>query len=641
MDERQASILPIIEAQDNGSNQNNLFLEEDRDFGNVKKGVVWRFLQSMGGVSTHLIALLFGICNGILENTTAFIFLIYAEQLSFETKREGIWTVLGMCNILSFSGMLQQLIIMIANISASRSFHAKMSFSLLHSKVNEFLERVPLGRLVNLFSEDVEAIDTKMTEYFTTFYLFIGMLIVQLTIIIYTTGSPFLLVPCALLLLIGVWIRSLYMNMKREIIRLKRITKSPITSILSESLTGIIDMRAFGREVYIMKQLDHLINENNKNNLTIFALDSWFSSSMLLASFLLVTVPSFGFVLFSIYENKIMDIKYLVMFITTSTEVGTMLLSILENACGVESLMISVERCLNFEKTPPEEGYQYISKQRKKYTFPKKSAVKEILAEETVGKLFSLGEVSIQGATARYMTENRNVLQNLNIHILPGEKIGIVGRTGAGKTSFIKLFWRALELSEGTINIDGVDISKLGLKEMRREITIVSQEAALFSGTLRENIDPKLQYSISRTSPEFKVQEDTILQHLKDLGFSPSKLQKKGLDLAVVGNGENLSMGERQIIAFTRTLISTTRLILLDEATASIDLKTEEQIQKMIFENFKDRTMMIIAHRIQTVIKCDKILVLGNGQVLEFDTVSNLLAKEEGAFKEIYRQFNK
>lgn len=630
---------------DNGAlknkNLNPFFLEEDRSFGNIRKGVVWRFIQSMGGFITQTVVFLLSLAATSLQNIVSFLFLIYAQQLTVDTKRDHVWLIIGTCVLISLALMLQILFLMLANLNASRGFHARMSYTMFHCQVSEFLERIPQGRLVNLFSEDVEAIDTDIVQYLTQFHQFTAVFFVQISIIVYSAGSPFLLIPCVLLLILGVWIRGVYMNMKREVLRLKRISKSPITSLLSESISETVEMRAFKRQGYIMNQLDYLMNENNKNNLTLFALDGWFSTIMIIATFFLVTLPSFGYVLWSLYYDRSnIDMKYLVMFLTTSTEIGHMLVQILENICGIESLMVSIERCLDFEKSPVEKGYKYLDKQRKEFMFPKKATVKHILEENCSEPLFPYGDISLKNASARYNTNDPDILHNLSLKISKGEKIGIVGRTGSGKTTLIKLFWRAIELYEGELEIDGLNIHEIDLKTLRKEITIVSQEAALFSGSLRTNIDPGLEYVISKETQEFKDREEAILKHLVDLGFSSTKLGKDGLDLNIVGNGENLSMGERQIIALTRALISKNKVILLDEATSSIDLETEEQMQKLIFDIFSDRTILIIAHRIQTVLKCDRILVLEQGEILEFDTVDNLLAKKHGAFKEIYKQFN-
>ena len=252
-----------------------------------------------------------------------------------------------------------------------------------------------------------------------------------------------------------------------------------------------------------------------------------------------------------------------------------------------------------------------------------------------------MGHVQFKNVSAKYITKTTPVLSNLDLNVLPGQKIGVVGRTGAGKTSFIKLFWNGLDISEGSITIDGRDISQIDLKYLRKEIMVVSQETALFSGTIRENLDPQLEYLADRSTQEFMDNENKIVRDIVELGFDEKKLDEKGLDYIIEGDGSNLSLGERQIISFERTIIGKKNIIILDEATAAVDLKTEKKIQEMIDKTFKNKTMFIIAHRIQTVMKCDKILVLDLGKVKEFGTIEELLKKPNGQFKSIYEQFKK
>lgn len=193
----------------------------------------------------------------------------------------------------------------------------------------------------------------------------------------------------------------------------------------------------------------------------------------------------------------------------------------------------------------------------------------------------------------------------------PGEKIGVVGRTGAGKTSLIKLFWRCLLPYEGTIKIDGKDISKCDIKTLRTEMDVVSQEASLFEGTLRENLDPQ----------STGESDSYLVEILNELKFKSG--QPVNLEMQIDSDGSNLSIGEKQIICFARILLSRRKLVILDEATANIDLQTEGYIQNFLISGFSDSTMFIIAHRVQTVLHCDKILVLRFGEIIEFDTPEN------------------
>lgn len=199
----------------------------------------------------------------------------------------------------------------------------------------------------------------------------------------------------------------------------------------------------------------------------------------------------------------------------------------------------------------------------------------------------------------------------------------MVGRTGAGKTSFLKLFWRGLDTCGGFIKIDGLDINKLDLKELRTEMDVISQESALFAGSLRENLDPGSDGS-----------NDEILEKvLMELGFT---FDAKRLDEEVDADGANYSVGIRQLICFARVLVSKRKLVILDEATANVDLTTEGNVQEMVKSGFPGSTMFIIAHRLQTVRHTDRILTLKNGRMEEFDTPDNLLKNPDGYFRKLW-----
>ena len=204
----------------------------------------------------------------------------------------------------------------------------------------------------------------------------------------------------------------------------------------------------------------------------------------------------------------------------------------------------------------------------------------------------------------------------------------MIGRTGSGKSTLIKLLWRYMDLSMGKILIDGKDISEVNLKALRNQITVITQETALFEGTLRENLDPT----------GFRFSDQQLIDTLASLKFVHPGYKDEGLEMQIDSDGKNFSLGERQLICFARAILRPTRLVLLDEPTASIDLKTEEVIQSAIERHFKDSTMITVAHRVQTVLECDRIMVLSNGAIIDFDTPEALMKRKDGFFSEIVKK---
>ena len=222
------------------------------------------------------------------------------------------------------------------------------------------------------------------------------------------------------------------------------------------------------------------------------------------------------------------------------------------------------------------------------------------------------------------------VLKNLNFVIKGKEKVGIVGRTGSGKSTITLCLFRILEATEGKILIDDVDISKLGLEILRHNLTIIPQDPALMEGSLRYNIDP-LE----------KSDDKEIIKVMEKIGFDYIiKRDKQGLNQEIAEGGSNLSVGEKQLICITRAILRKSKIIIMDEATASIDYKTEEIIQKAVSEILNDSTFITIAHRIKTILNYDRILTLDNGKIVDFDTPKNLLNDKKSLFYELYSKSN-
>ena len=304
----------------------------------------------------------------------------------------------------------------------------------------------------------------------------------------------------------------------------------------------------------------------------------------------------------------------------------------------LETQLINLERCEGFSKIQPEARYLNFASHEKKYLHPNKPAALKSIMRDLVrndGAIISKGEVVFENVFARYPTKPNYVLQNLSLTVPAAQKVGIVGRTGAGKTSLIKLFWQCLEPCSGKVYFDGTDIMTADLKTLRSNMDIISQETAIFEGTLRENLDPKLEFLFSRDSSEFKAQEKMLLEKLYSIGFTEASLDFKGLDFPVSAGGGNLSLGQRQLLSFMRILISPKKLMILDEATANIDLKTEKLMQDAVKTEFKDSTMFIIAHRLQTVLDCDQIILMDKGQIVEYGPPRELISKPNGKFKEM------
>ena len=273
-----------------------------------------------------------------------------------------------------------------------------------------------------------------------------------------------------------------------------------------------------------------------------------------------------------------------------------------ENLTAIESDFVSYDRCLKMLEIPQEAEEHR----------------QNIIDTEWPNN----GKVEFKNYSLKYRPDTEIVLDDLSFSINNNEKIGVVGRTGAGKSTLCLALCRIVEAYSGSIIIDGIDIGSIGLSDLRQKITIIPQDPTLFDGTLRFNLDPEGTYSNSYL---LELSKQALLENLINR-------DEKGLDQAIEENGQNLSSGEKQLICICRAILQKNKIVLMDEATANIDIKTEETIQNLIQDKFKDATVITIAHRLNTIINSDRVLVLDKGKVSEFDNPQTLLEDPNSMF---------
>ena len=279
-------------------------------------------------------------------------------------------------------------------------------------------------------------------------------------------------------------------------------------------------------------------------------------------------------------------------------------------------LLISFERCNSYTKIIQEKNDSKENINVQLYTNKTNKKVKSFISK---------GKINFINYSVKYRPETPLILKNITLEIKPGEKIGVVGRTGSGKSTMLLCLFRILEANEGKILIDDIDISKIDLKILRQSLTIIPQEPILLEGNIRDNIDP------TKTFDDFE-----ILKTLREVGLNDF-MKDKSLDYRIEDNGNNISVGEKQLLCIARALLQKTKIILMDEATANIDYRTESALKKNIHESVEESTIITIAHRIKTIINYDKILVLKEGEIEEFDTPQKLIEKK-GLFYQLYKE---
>jgi ABC-type multidrug transport system fused ATPase/permease subunit len=316
-------------------------------------------------------------------------------------------------------------------------------------------------------------------------------------------------------------------------------------------------------------------------------------------------------VLKTILDEKNVSAQSCSIIFTYSVLLQEYLGSIYNRCANLENDMISMERCIKYTQIIQEAP----------------SHVPEIDDNLINQNWPQNGEIEFKNYSVKYRPDTEIVLKKISFKINPGEKVGICGRTGSGKSTICLCLFRILEPLEGTIYFDGIDITTVGLDLLRKNITIIPQDPCLLEGTLKYNIDPFNKYS-----------DEEIIQILKNIGFEYTETDDIIMNKKIEQNGANLSVGQKQLICIARAILRKTKIVVMDEATASIDMNTEKIIQKALNLILENSTVITVAHRIKTIIDYDKIIVLDNGEIKEFDTPSNLLKNEKSFFYELFNK---
>lgn len=289
----------------------------------------------------------------------------------------------------SISAGIRGLMLNGTNVLASRTVHAKMTFNLLHCEVGNFLERVPMGRIINRFSEDIENLDSKIGNGFSGVYLFMAFNITNIISLAFGAGNMLICIPAVFFIILSLVYRNWYMEAKREVVRLQRTTKSPITGCIGEAINGMVELRAMKKQEFTSDFINDLINENSKNTIMIYALNGWFKSRVLFATLFIMILPSYSYVLFTLYYfPETVITKDLIYFVLISGWMASSMIILLNMVCDLEVNLISLERCINFTEIPNEENYLNFDIHKKNFLYPSKKHIKHIVENNRDDVLF-------------------------------------------------------------------------------------------------------------------------------------------------------------------------------------------------------------------------------------------------------------
>ncbi|KAF2932969.1 hypothetical protein DAI22_04g042000 [Oryza sativa Japonica Group] len=591
-------VAPDIEAA-----TSKIIREEERESGQVSWRVYKLYMTEAWGWWGVVGMLAFAIVWQVTEMASDY-------WLSYETSGSipfnpslfiGVYVAIAAVSIIL--QVIKSLLETILGLQTAQIFFKKMFDSILHAPMS-FFDTTPSGRILSRASSDQTTIDIVLSFFVG---LTISMYISVLSTIIVTCQvawpSVIAVIP---LVLLNIWYRNRYLATSRELTRLEGVTKAPVIDHFSETVLGATTIRCFKKDKEFFQENLDRINSSLRMYFHNYAANEWLGFRLELIGTLVLAITAF--LMISLPSNFIKK-EFVGMSLSYGLSLNSLVYFAISISCMLENDMVAVERVNQFS-TLPSEAVWKIEDHLPSPNWP------------------THGDIDIDDLKVRYRPNTPLILKGITVSISGGEKIGVVGRTGSGKSTLIQALFRLVEPVQGTMIIDGIDICTLGLHDLRSRFGIIPQEPVLFEGTIRSNIDPIGQYSDAEI---WRALEGC---QLKDV--VASKPQK--LDALVADSGENWSVGQRQLLCLGRVILKRTRILFMDEATASVDSQTDATIQKITRQEFSSCTIISIAHRIPTVMDCDRVLVLDAGLVKEFDSPSRLIEQPSlfGAMVEEY-----
>lgn len=574
-------------------------ITEQTSKGRVLKSVYIGYLKACSVVPVSLVVILSVVTSGLRIGTDLWL-KKWAEDDSQEQDKT--WHYITGYALLGFSfelilGLRSWLLLVVVGFDAAKNIFVNMTKGLVGTSIR-FFDKTPRGRILSKYSTDIARIETVLPKSIFTLLTNLSAATLSIAALVYASPA---VVPVLLILSLILWhYQSIYLVANREYRRLSGVTGSPLISLLQESLEGAETIRAYGQTERFTK----IIYADNDFEIRVATFGFFVARWLLIRlQFLTSTIALFTSLYF-VFSSGPGLVSGGTAGFALSYAVG--IIDSLRGITGafgsLDGELVPVERCLEYVNLEPEE--------------------EAINGVEPSKDWLSNGEVTFNNYSATYDLVSEPVLQNISLSFKPGEKIGVVGRTGAGKSSLILALFRMLKIIEGDIAIDKIDIGTRRLLDLRRSLSIIPQDSYLFLGTVRENLDPLKEYLDERI---WEVLEDSNLKETVE-GL------EDGLSSKVSEGGSNFSGGQKQLLCLARALLKDSKVLILDEATASVDSKTDQLVQEVIKKKASNKTVITIAHRTDTVLDSDKILALEDGKVVEFDAPGILLKDPSSLF---------
>lgn len=579
-----------------------LMQQEERAVKSVSWSVYIAYVRASGSILfAPIVFLILVIAQGANITTSLWLSWWTSNKFGFTMGQYiGAYAALGL--IQAFLMFVFSVTLTTLGTRASRVMLQNAMTRVLRAPMS-FFDTTPLGRITNRFAKDVDILDNNLTDAMRMYFFTLAMIIsVFILIIVYFHYFAIALGPLFLMFLFSA---SYYRASAREIKRHESVLRSEVFSRFSEAVSGTASIRAYSLQSHFVTGIHRSVDQMNSAYYLTFSNQRWlsvrldtignllvFTTGILVVTSRFSVSPSTG----GLVLSYILSIVQMIQFIV-------------RQLAEVENAMVSTERLYYYGTELDEEPPLHLKDVPD--SWPQK------------------GEIVFNEVQMRYRDGLPLVLQGLNMAVAGGERIGIVGRTGAGKSSIMSTLFRLVELCGGSISIDGVNIAQVGLKDLRTRLAIIPQDPTLFRGTIRSNLDPFNEHTDLELWSALR-QADLVDANANLDDKTHGRIH---LDGVVEEEGLNFSLGQRQLMALARALVRGSQIIVCDEATSSVDMDTDRKIQQTIQTGFRGKTLLCIAHRLKTIINYDRICVMEQGRIAELDTPIKLWEEEGGIFR--------
>ena len=597
--------VPAARSDDDVRERATMIEDEDASSEGVGMSTFVYYCFASGTLAPVLVALFFLVVQMNRVTVDGYLsFLCYASAPDSPLQKN--WPLTNL--LLLYAALVIVFLFMLMGRAAAFARVATSSATSIHNVVFakvlkaplSFFETNPLGRILNRFSRDLDIVDGRLPDFFIDAFVFIIHCIAIIVVICIIV--PWFIFLLALMCVAFWMLITYYQRTARELKRLDAVSSSPIFAHLSVSIAGITTIRAYNAQERFRQDNKDKINANTRAYFAFEAVTNWVGLCLDLLAAAISTFVGLLTIAKSDPELSGLVLTYSLMM-TAAFQYAV------RTATETENLLVAVQRLKEYADNLTTEGV------RDHYPRPPVDWP-------------SAGKIQFKDVVVKYRPELPPVLRRVNFTINPREKIGIVGRTGAGKSTLIQVLFRLIEPAGGDILIDGVSIINLDLPDLRKRLACIPQDPVLFVGNIRSNLDPFDEHDDAELWDALdRVHMKAMVEAMSDSILSP-----------IVEGGVNFSLGQRQLICIARAILRGARILVMDEATAAIDMESDQLIQNTVRSSFADVTVLTIAHRLATIMDYDKIMVVADGGIAEFDSPKALLANPNSIFHAMYHQ---